>query len=257
MMKKNKVINLFPNTTSVPNAGAKYSQLLEQFMNPFVSQFKDYDYVEDIMEFGINAWNTANMDVIMPSGDIAQAMSFLPQEDIPLLKKMIAFKKEKFKEFTNFIVDFELKEAKAGVDPILSVVTQEEDAYLATMLSEIEKEDELHTEEDFEENYINRSAIVLKPLQPFFDWINALYPEDKMTEVEESNTYLVNNEIEDVNTWLKKKYDKLFKMELDEWHSNKKEWPKNRNYKMFKQWFQVDISTMIYDLEKEPVSKSE
>ena len=46
-------------------------------------------------------------------------------------------------------------------------------------------------------------------------------------------------------------------MELNDWHDNKKEWPQKRNYKMFKLWFRVEISEMIYDLEKKPVSKSE
>ncbi|UAM99007.1 hypothetical protein K8354_04065 [Polaribacter litorisediminis] len=44
-------------------------------------------------------------------------------------------------------------------------------------------------------------------------------------------------------------------MELEEWYSIKKEWPKRRNYKMFKEWFHIDISTAVYDLEKKPVSK--
>lgn len=54
-----------------------------------------------------------------------------------------------------------------------------------------------------------------------------------------------------------KKYDKFFMMELDEWHKNKKEWPQIRSYKTFKQWFKVDISKMIYDLEKRPIVKEE
>lgn len=44
-------------------------------------------------------------------------------------------------------------------------------------------------------------------------------------------------------------------MELDDWHMNKKEWPQKRNYKMFKEWFQIDFSSMVYDMEKRPVSK--
>ncbi len=251
---------MFGNNKPIQNEGVKYSKLLEEFILPFKEDFVDVEFIDDIFDFAMNAWNFGNIKTIVPRRDFEKIISAGQSQDIDfiLLKKMIDFKAKNYKEYTNFIVSCELK----GTDKnaILSVVTQEEDAYLETMLNEhddFDSEDNQLTEEDFEENYINRSAIVLKPLQPFFDWINALYPEDKMTEVEESNTYLVNNEIEDVNTWLKKKYDKLFKMELDEWHSNKKEWPRNRNYKMFKQWFHVDISTMIYDLEKEPVSKSE
>ena len=167
-----KVINLFGDKI-VPNKGVKYSELLEQFMFPFENEFIDTEYIEDIIEFSINAWNMANINIIMPTEEIEKAMNSiqLEGEDISLLKKMIAHKEEKYKVFTNFIVDFELKEAEAGKDPILSVVTQEQDAYLANMANEMEEDSE-HTQDDFEENYINRSAIIIKPLQPFLDWYN-------------------------------------------------------------------------------------
>ncbi len=253
----NKVINLFGNNKVIPNTGVKYSKLLEQFMSPFISSFEDYEYMEDIFEFAINAWNMANINRILPKGEVEKAMNSIQQEgeDISLLKKMTAHKEENFKAFTNFIVDFELKETQAGEDPILSVVTQDKEAYLSNMMDTLENE---VTQDDFEENYINRSAIILKPQQPFIDWYSNLNPEDDFEEeIEETNIYLVDAGIDNVEKWLKKKFDRFFKMELDEWHSNKKEWPQRRNYKMFNLWFRVEISEMIYDLEKKPVLKLE
>lgn len=255
---KNKVINMFGNKI-VPNKGVKYSELLEQFMTPFANEFNDVEYLEDIFEFAINAWNMSNINSIIPNEDIEKAMNSIQQEgeDISLLKKMIAHKEEKYKVFTNFIVDFELKEVEAGKDPILSVVTQEQDAYLANMVNEME-EDDVHSQDDFEENYINRSAIVLKLKQPFFDWYAHLYPDDDLQEAsQKANIYLIDETIDDVEKWLKKKFDKFFMMELSEWNNNKKEWPQRRSYKMFKQWFNVEISEEIYDLEKKPILKSE
>jgi hypothetical protein len=170
---------------------------------------------------------------------------------------MIDYKISNFKEYENFIVDYKLKEVSAGEDPILSIVTQEKEAYLANMMDALDNE---ATEDYFEENYINRSAIILKPQQPFIDWYFNLNPEDELSfeeDIKETNIYLVDDKIDDVEKWLKKKFDKFFMMELDEWCADKKDWPQKRNYKMFKQWFQVDVSTMIYDLEKIPVLKSE
>ena len=83
-----------------------------------------------------------------------------------------------------------------------------------------------------------------------------MYP-DEIEEMKTTNTYLISEGIEDVDVWLKKKFDKIFSFELEFWHLNKKEWPQKRNYKMFQEWFQVDVSTMIYDFEKMPVFKSE
>ena len=256
---KNKAISLFGNNKIVQNEGVKYSELLEQFMSPFVDEFRDTEYIEDIFEFAINAWNFGNMEIILPKGAFEKATDLIKEKEINivLLRKMIDYKVSNFKEYENFIVDYELKEVKPGEDPVLSIITQEKEAYLANMMDSSDNE---ATEDDFRENYINRSAVILKPQQPFIDWYFNLNPEDELSfeeDIKETNIYLVDDKIDDVEKWLKKKFDKFFTMELDEWCADKKDWPQKRNYKMFKQWFQVDVSTMIYDLEKIPVLKSE
>lgn len=253
---KNKVISLFGNNKVVQNEGVKYSQLLEQFMAAFAKEFEDTEYLEDIIEFAITAWNFANIKAILPKEEFERSKQLMQAEvDGALLIKMIDYKLRKFKAYDYFIVDHELRQDIEGEDPILTVITQEKETYLANMADVAYALDNEVTESDFEENYINRYAIVIKPRQPLFDWVNKLHPADKITEVEEANIYLVNDQMDDLEKWLLKNFDTFFKMELDEWHPNKKEWPKNRDYKMFKQWFQVNISSMIYDLEKRPVLK--
>lgn len=254
MKEKNKVINMFGNSKIVQNEGVKYSELLGDFMTPFQNDFLGFEFIEDIFEFAINAWNFGNMKTITASDDFEDIISTALDEDIDfaLLKKMIDYKVKNFKKYTNFIATYELK----GTDeePILSVITEGGKQYFANLAKEV---NEQTTIEEFEENYINRTAIVIKPLQPFFDWVNNLYPDYEMNDVCESSTYLVSDEKNSVENYLKKKFDKLFKMELEEWHTNKKEWPQKRNYKMFKQWFSIEISITVFDLEKRPVLKSE
>lgn len=248
---KNKVINLFDKPQIVPNPGVKYSQLLEKFLEPFMKDFEDVEFYEDIFEFAINAWNTANMKLILPKENSDEMFDALDNDDInvALLNRMIEYKINHFKNYTNFIVDYELKETIE--DPILSITTQEQELYLKFMFEKFDLED---TENDYNEDYINRTAIILKPMQPFIDWCSNLYPEE-LDDIEETKTYLISEDIEDINAWLSKKFDKLFLFELESWSPNKKEWPQKRNYKMFKEWFQVDISTMVYDFEKSPIQK--
>lgn len=250
---KNKIINLFGDNKIVQNKGVKYSTLLEKFMANFKSEFSEMEYIENIFEVAIAAWNFGNISVIVEEKEFKKIIASSQEDDIntTLLFKMIDYKVTNFKEYTNFIVDYDLKETSK--DPILSVITQEQETYLAAMFNEIEHQ---NTPDDFDENFIDRSAIILKPLQPFIDWHNSLYPDSTLDEID-VDIYLVNNKIDDLEGWLKKKYDKLFTIELYEWHTNKKDWPQKRNYKMFKQWFQVQISTEIYDLEKKPISKLE
>jgi len=114
------------------------------------------------------------------------------------------------------------------------------------------------TEDDFKENYINRKAIIIKPQQAFVDWYLRINPEDDFDfekDIKKTNIYLVDNGINNLEKWLKKKFDKFFMMELEEWCEDKKEWPQKRNYKMFKLWFKVETSDIIYDLERKPVLK--
>lgn len=249
---KNKVINLGNKSqTKVSNQGVKYSQLLVAFLEPFVDDFKEVEFHEDIFEFVINAWNSANMKLILPRSENNDELNVLEKEgiDVALLNKMIDYKLTHFKNYTNFIIDYALLETDE--EPTLQVVTQEQDDYLESLLEKFDQED---SEADYEENYINRSAIVFKPKQSFIDWYINLYPGD-IDSAAETKIYLISEDIEDIDSWLKKKFDKLFTFELASWHTNKKEWPQNRNYKMFKEWFQVENSTLIYDFEKNPIQK--
>jgi hypothetical protein len=249
---KKKVINLFNKPqVIVPNQSVKYSQLLEKFIEPFVNDFDNVEFYEDVFEFAISAWNSANMKLILPKEENDAVFDALENNNInvALLNRMIDYKISHFKKYTNFIVDYDLKETIE--DPILKIITQEQDAYLKSMFEQFDQED---TPENFDENYINRSAIIIKPLQPFIDWCCNVYPED-LDDIKETRTYLISEDIEDIDSWLVKKFDKLFTFELESWHKNKKEWPQKRNYKMFKEWFQIDISTMIYDFEMNPILK--
>lgn len=248
---KNKLINLFDKPKVIQNDGIKYSQLLEQFIAPFSKELEDLEFYEDIFDLAIYAWNTANLKSIVPKEDFDTVLnsSDIENSNTDLLIRMINHKEKQFKNHTNFIVDYEINYTDKL--PILTVVTQEQETYLATMLTAMDNE---NPSNDFEENYINRKAIILKPAKPFIDWYAAFNPFD-LEDMKETRTYLVNEDIDDLNQWLQKKYDKLFMFELESFHDNKKEWPQKRNYKMFKEWFHVDISTMIYDFEHKPVSK--
>lgn len=258
MAKKNKVINLFGDNNVIPNTkDVSYSKLLEQFLGPFENDFKENFkedfYIEDIFKFAITAWNFGNMSVLMPKEEFERIMELATEEadHYPLLRKMLDYKAANFKTYSNFITDFEITEKKGK--GVLTVETQKEEDYLSELTTSNDNE---YAPADFEDNYINRFAIVIKPLKPFADWLFNLNPEDEYPEFKERSIYLVNDEIVDLEVWLKKKFDKLFMFELDAWNTNKKEWPQKRTYKMFRQWFQVELSTMVFDMEKQPVSKS-
>ena len=138
------------------------------------------------------------------------------------------------------------------------MITQQEDLYLYNFLNSNENQHDISTEENFAENYIDRSAVVITYKKPFVDWITEVIDgeidEFLENEIYSPKVYLVE-EVEDLEKWIKKKYKSLFDLELQEYCLNKKKWPQKRNYKMFQQWFQVSTSESVYDLEKRPVIK--
>jgi len=105
---------------------------------------------------------------------------------------------------------------------------------------------------------INRNGISVRPKKPFFDWLNKIFKDEQsISDKEESNIYLIremdNNE--KIEKWIKKNFDKLFVNELNDWYTDESKWPTNRTHKMFSDWFEVEIHSMILDLEEVPVTK--
>jgi hypothetical protein len=104
---------------------------------------------------------------------------------------------------------------------------------------------------------IDRNAILVRPKKPFYEWLNSVYPEDKTHEKDEHNIYLIRemDHIDEVKKWIQRNFDRLFVNELNDWNTNEDRWPKKRTYKMFSEWFDVEVHSMILDLEDDPVRK--
>ena len=105
---------------------------------------------------------------------------------------------------------------------------------------------------------IDRNAIVVKPKKPFYSWVNSIFPDDKpIEEKDENSIYLIeemmNNEL--VLNWIKRNFEMIFVNELNDWCTDEDKWPKRRTYKMFSDWFKVEISSMILDLEEYDITK--
>lgn len=107
---------------------------------------------------------------------------------------------------------------------------------------------------------IDRNAIIVKPKKPFFEWLNSVFPEDNAYHDKDENSIYLIREMdsnEEIRNWLKKNFGKLFENELNDWYTDEDKWPQHRTYKMFSEWFDVEIHSMVLDLEDFPISKSE
>ncbi|MCX5777096.1 MAG: hypothetical protein NTX32_05655 [Candidatus Firestonebacteria bacterium] len=99
-----------------------------------------------------------------------------------------------------------------------------------------------------------RSALIIKPLAPYWEWANSIEdgipPEQKgFNGTEKDHTvYLIPvSSPEMMEKHVKELFPKIFEEELKAWWTNENDWPKNRTYKMFKKWFEVSFAHAVYD----------
>jgi len=100
---------------------------------------------------------------------------------------------------------------------------------------------------------INRSVAIIKPKQPFVDWIYSQSSPEDMISLEDVREdcmavlmpqYDYDQEaigyIEKLCTW-------IFETHLKEEFRKKKNWPIKRDYETFKKWFDVELHSIIFD----------
>lgn len=103
--------------------------------------------------------------------------------------------------------------------------------------------------------FVERSVAVIKPKQPFLEWINNTFPDLPQQLTLESiridcNSYLIPevNEIEDGINYVDEKYADLFALELASWTEDETLWPQAFTLKMFWEWFDVEVYPTAIDI---------
>ena len=101
---------------------------------------------------------------------------------------------------------------------------------------------------------VNRGAVILRYKAPFIKWIKDVDPSENSSEITMSNAnedrtvYLITDaDAEDVQGWIRENHVSLFESELEGWYTDDTLWPENRDYKTFKEWFEVECHSVIMD----------
>jgi hypothetical protein len=106
---------------------------------------------------------------------------------------------------------------------------------------------------------INRTAAVIKPRQPYIDWANSFEGAAGVVSLEEvrSNaTALLIPEFDclaDGRDFLEENFALIFDNQLAAWSADSKTWPKNRDLDLFRQWFDLEVHELVYDVVEEPI----
>ena len=79
-------------------------------------------------------------------------------------------------------------------------------------------------------------------------------------EISKENTVLLIPEIndyDDAHNFIKSCYEEIFEWELFGWVTAEELWPKNRSWKMFNEWFNIEINSEVFDLVDGEIEKEE
>lgn len=104
---------------------------------------------------------------------------------------------------------------------------------------------------------INRSILVVRPKEPFLNWVNSLDASDHLNiaELTEEVTVFLLPEMDlpKLDSYLKRHFKLIFERELDGWHQDPRDWPRNITYKMFQEWFDVEWGSEVVDMGSDEI----
>ena len=108
---------------------------------------------------------------------------------------------------------------------------------------------------------INRSSLVIKPKQPFVEWLSSTLsePAPDLHELrQESNSYLFDeaDREEDFTEALNRHWQAMFENELAAWDEFGDHWPAERSLELFLSWFEIDHTLMNFDLSDQPLMRA-
>lgn len=110
---------------------------------------------------------------------------------------------------------------------------------------------------------IDRSVAIIKPKQPFLDWLENQPDWDLDMTLddlrEDSNAYLVPeyDSTEQAMRYIERNHKAIFEWELFGWYTDEAMWPEKLTLSVFRRWFDVEIHEMVIDLLDKHIMREE
>jgi hypothetical protein len=110
---------------------------------------------------------------------------------------------------------------------------------------------------------INRSAIIVRPAQPFLYWLHRVDSTSAHLNVHdlqrEPTIYLVPecDSLDQALESLEESIRAIFEEQLDGWYRAPEVWPAKRDLATFQSWFEVSFHSMIVDLSDDVLEHDE
>ncbi|MBL7153177.1 MAG: hypothetical protein ISS79_05635 [Phycisphaerae bacterium] len=110
---------------------------------------------------------------------------------------------------------------------------------------------------------INRTGVIVRPKQLFVDWLNSLPDDDTNYTLEristDNLTFLIPEYVspDGAVDYIRKKHSLIFEWVLWGWITAEEYWPKKRNWKMFNDWFDLEVNSEVFDLVDGDIEKED
>jgi len=107
---------------------------------------------------------------------------------------------------------------------------------------------------------INRYVAIIKPEQPLLDWLESQPDWDLDITLDEIRAdrcaYLIPNySPEQAMRYIERNYKTIFEWELFGWYTDESVWPEKRTLSVFREWFDVDVHSMVVDMLSERITR--
>lgn len=111
---------------------------------------------------------------------------------------------------------------------------------------------------------IDRAIVIVRPLQPFADWLNSS-PANAgyftgLSELRQDPTAYLIPEFDteaEARAYLREIFEDIFIVELEGWLRDPDAWPRKRDYATFQKWFEVEFHSMVLDPYENDIVKEE
>ena len=106
---------------------------------------------------------------------------------------------------------------------------------------------------------LNRSGVIVRPKQPFLDWLHTADPTSHeltlLDLVQDPTIYLIPecDASEELAAVLSVFCKEIFEEQLSGWYLDTSTWPANRSFDVFCQWFDFQHHSILVDLCDEPL----
>lgn len=112
---------------------------------------------------------------------------------------------------------------------------------------------------------VNRTAVTIVGAEPYLAWTrsrDADFNRNLVTVVRtkpHGSAFLLPEADfeEDLQEWVEENYAWLFEFQLSAWTADEAAWPKNRDLRMFKEWFRIDLHDVVVDVGDDDIEGEE